>query len=141
MELSDTAVVRSLIPPVADRGVPEHTVPELAYLQSEIFNPIQSEFPESQFRVNPERLQGLNDYSGVTLRISPMTSDGERYTVVDGGFTSWTARLLQNQKEQLLTSGIGTEFACRRYRLHIRDNHNYPIFVDHTSVCSGSVPE
>jgi len=35
--------------------------------------------------------------------------------VADGGFTDWTARLLQDKKERLMTSGIGTEFVCRRY--------------------------
>jgi hypothetical protein len=40
--------------------------------------------------------------------------DGARSAVADGGLTDWTARLLQ--KEQLLTSGIGTEFVCRSYR-------------------------
>jgi hypothetical protein len=50
------------------------------------------------------------------LRISPLAPDGVRYPVADGGFTDWTARLLQNRKERLLTSGIGTEFVCFRYK-------------------------
>jgi hypothetical protein len=49
------------------------------------------------------------------LRISPATHDGLRYPVTDGGFTDWTARLLQDKKERFLTTGIGSEFVCRRY--------------------------
>jgi hypothetical protein len=72
--------------------------------------------PRAQFRFNLSRLEGLSYYSGFCLRISPLAPDGARYPVVDGGFTDWTARLLQNKKERLLTSGIGTEFVCSRYR-------------------------
>jgi hypothetical protein len=65
---------------------------------------------------NLARQEGLNHYNGFCLRISPLAPDGIRYPVADGGFTDWTARLLQNKKERLLTSGIGTEFVCFRYR-------------------------
>ena len=40
----------------------------------------------------------------------------EYYPLIDGGMTDWTARLISNRKERLLISGIGTEFACKRYR-------------------------
>ena len=91
-------------------------VPALAYLEKEVFDALRTQFPEAQFRFNLARLEGVNYYSGVTLRISPMAPDGQRHAIVDGGFTNWTARLLQNRKERLLTSGIGAEFTCRRYR-------------------------
>ena len=94
----------------------EQGISRLARLKSESLDPVQAEFPEAQFRFNLARLEGLNYYAGFTLRISPATADGARYPVVDGGFTDWTARLLQNKKERLLTSGIGTEFVCLRYR-------------------------
>jgi len=73
-------------------------------------------FPDAQLRFNFARMEGLAYYSGPFLRISPAAPDGERYAIIDGGFTNWTARLLQNKKERLLTTGIGTEFACFRYR-------------------------
>jgi len=70
-----------------------------------------------RLRFNFSRLEGLAYYNGPCLRISPAAPDGNRYAIVDGGFTGWTARLLQNKKERLLTTGIGTEFACSRYRV------------------------
>jgi len=134
VELSDASLVQRLIPAAMDdRSVRAHVhggserflekhritlpeaVPELAYLERDVFNPLMAEFPEAQFRLNLGRLEGVNYYSGVMLRISPMSPDGQRYAIADGGFTNWTARLLQNRKERLLTSGIGAEFACRRY--------------------------
>jgi hypothetical protein len=88
----------------------------LVRLKSGVLDALQTEFPEAQFGFNLARLEGLSYYHGFCLRISPETADGARFPVVDGGFTDWTARLLQNKKERLLTSGIGTEFVCFRYR-------------------------
>ncbi len=85
-------------------------------LESGVIEPLRTEFPEAQFRVNQARLEGLGYYRGFALRISPQAPDGNRYPVVDGGFTDWTARLLGNRKERLLISGIGSEFVCKMYR-------------------------
>ena len=79
-------------------------------------DPLQAEFPEAKFRFNLARLEGLGYYTGLCLRISPLAPDGGRYAIVDGGLTDWTARVLADRKERLLTSGIGSEFVCRRYR-------------------------
>lgn len=87
-------------------------------LQQAVMEPLRAEFPEAEFRVNQARLEGLYYYRGFALRISPQAPDGNRYPVADGGFTDWTARLLGNQKERLLISGIGSEFVCKKYRLN-----------------------
>jgi hypothetical protein len=87
----------------------------LARVKAEIFDALAPSFPEAEFRFNLARLEGLSYYRGLCLRISPLAPDGNRYSVVDGGFTDWTARLLQDRKERMLASGIGTEFACSRY--------------------------
>jgi RimJ/RimL family protein N-acetyltransferase len=74
------------------------------------------EFPEAEFRFSLSRLEGLGYYRGPCLRISPMAPDGARHPIVDGGVTDWTGRLLEDRKECCVTTGIGTEFACRAYR-------------------------
>jgi hypothetical protein len=84
-------------------------------LESKVIEPLRTEFPEAQFRVNQARLEGLRYYRAFALRISPEAPDRNRYPVVDGGFTDWTARLLGNQKERLLISGIGSEFVCKKF--------------------------
>lgn len=88
----------------------------LAALKHKVIGPLQADFPEARFRFNLARLEGLGYYTGLCLRLSPQAPDGVHYPVADGGFTDWTARLLQDHKERLLTSGIGSEFVCRRYR-------------------------
>jgi hypothetical protein len=85
-------------------------------LESGVIEPLGDEFPEAQFRVNQERLEGLGYYRSFALRISVQAPDGNHYPLVDGGFTDWTVRLLGNKKERLLISGIGSEFVCKTYR-------------------------
>lgn len=87
----------------------------LARLKTELIEKLRSEFPDAQFRFNLARLEGLGYYRGLCLRISPMAPDGNRYPITDGGFTDWTARLLENRKERLLATGVGSEFACVKY--------------------------
>ena len=86
-------------------------------LLKQTIDPIQLEHPEARFCFNLARLEGLGYYTGLCLRISPAAPDGARYPIADGGLTDWTARLLHDNKERLLTSGIGSEFVCRRYRV------------------------
>ena len=89
--------------------------PRLDTIAARVFEPLRDEFPEADFAVNLSRLEGLGYYTGLCLRVSPEAPDGVRYPVADGGFTDWTARLLADRKELLMTSGIGSEFVCRRY--------------------------
>jgi hypothetical protein len=88
----------------------------LVALKERVVDRLQNAYPEAQFRFSLRRLAGLRYYTGLCLRISPLAPDGVRYPVVDGGFTDWTARLLNDNKERLVTSAIGSEFVCRRYR-------------------------
>ena len=127
VEISDTGLVQSLLAAhgvsldevresirahrpggsqqfLAERGlalpetVEDPQTERLTRLKSELLDALQAEFPEAQFRFNLARLEGLNYYTGFCLRISPQAPDGVRYPVCDGGFTDWTARLLQNKR-------------------------------------------
>ena len=88
----------------------------LSLIRAQVVAPLEALYPEAQFRFHLARLEGLGYYTGLCLRVSPLAPDGARYPVADGGFTDWTTRLLQDRKERLLTSGIGSEFVCRQYR-------------------------
>jgi hypothetical protein len=87
----------------------------LSAVKTRACDPLAGQFPEATFRFNLARLEGIGYYTGLCLRVSAETSDGDRYTIADGGFVDWMARLLQNRKQRFLTSGIGSEFVCRRY--------------------------
>ncbi|HTX38890.1 MAG TPA: hypothetical protein VME43_27890 [Bryobacteraceae bacterium] len=47
--------------------------------------PLRDEFPEAEFRVNQQRLEGLDYYRWFTLRISPAAPDGNRYAITGAG--------------------------------------------------------
>ena len=99
-----------------ERGVTALQDARHPLLESEVIGPLRHEFPQAELRVNQQRLEGLGYYRSFMLRISPQAPDGNRYPIVDGGFTDWTARLLGNRKERLLISAIGTEFVLKTYR-------------------------
>jgi len=107
--------VKELEPLTAKHGL-ESQLTRLELMRSQVFEPLQSEHPEARFRFNFARMEGLGYYTGLCLRVSPLAPDGRHYAVTDGGVTDWTARLLQDKKERLLTSGIGSEMVCRLYR-------------------------
>jgi len=94
-------------------GAPHH---RLARLKTGLIDKLRPKFPYTQFRFNLARLEGLSYYQGLCLRISSVAPDGNRYPITDGGFTDWTARLLENRKERFLATGVGCEFACVKYR-------------------------
>ena len=48
-------------------------------------------------------------YSDMRFNLFAMNDAGEELFLVDGGPTDWTQKLLQNKKERLMTSGMGTE--------------------------------
>ena len=72
-------------------------------------------FPDVQFRIDPDRTQGINYYDGLCLRIDAVDTAGTHLNLADGGGTNWTQRLLSNAKERMIVSGIGTELIAKRF--------------------------
>ena len=52
---------------------------------ADVIAPLRDEFPEAEFRVNQQRLEGLDYYRWFTLRISPAAPDGNRYAITGAG--------------------------------------------------------
>lgn len=48
-------------------------------------------------------------YKGMGFHLHACNSTGEKLFLADAGFTDWTQNLLNNKKERLLISGLGTE--------------------------------
>ena len=69
------------------------------------------------FKIENNSKFGRNYYTRLRFMISVVTQREQEFDYIDGGFTNWTARLLNNQKERLLTSGIGTDFLLRTVKL------------------------
>ncbi len=61
---------------------------------------------------------GLNYYSRLRFMINIINQTDEEFNYIDGGFADWTSKLLNNKKERLLTSGIGTDFLLRTVKIN-----------------------
>lgn len=92
-------------------GIPSDLV------EQRILAPLRAAFPGVQFAIDPDRQQGRNYYQALCFRIEAKTPDGLNLMLTDGGFTDWTRKLTSNAKERLMTSGIGTELACKLFRV------------------------
>ena len=66
-------------------------------------------YPDVLVASDPEREHGVGYYAGAMLNVTAYTPSGDAVDLGDGGETDWTARLLQNRKERLYTSGIGLD--------------------------------
>lgn len=60
-------------------------------------------------------------YRTVRFNIYARPRSGVEMQLVDGGDTDWTQKLLNNAKERLVTSGIGSERVCAEFQASRRD--------------------
>jgi len=81
-------------------------------LRTEVMDDLVARFPDVSVGFAPERTTGRGYYEGLCFHVYVTDSAGEERFLVDGGFTNWTQKLLSNQKERLLISGIGSERLC-----------------------------
>ncbi len=89
--------------------------PAYSTLEALLLSPIRSASPEVDCRVDETRTSGRGYYPELCFHIHASHPSGERLELVDGGVVDWTARLLGNAQERLVTSGIGSERLCSRF--------------------------
>ena len=58
---------------------------------------------------------GKNYYRRLRFMINLTNAHNQSYDLIDGGFTDWTQALMRNNKERLMTSGIGTELMLKAF--------------------------
>lgn len=75
-----------------------------------------AEHPEIRFGLDPKRERGRSYYRDACFQVRASNPAGERFEIVDGGFTDWTARLIEDRKQRLLISGLGTELVLALFR-------------------------
>lgn len=81
----------------------------LETLDSGVRAPLSSRYPAVAFAFDADRQGEHGYYVSAGFHIFLTTPAGERYFLIDGGFTDWTQQLLSNRKERLLISGLGSE--------------------------------
>ena len=95
-----------------ERRLKEHVLA----LQDRVVAPLRAEFPSVRVRLDLSRLEGLGYYVGPALRISARDPAGVMLPLSDGGLLRWTEALLSDGRERLLTTGMGTDLLCARFR-------------------------
>ena len=94
----------------------ERNEQRLERARAEVLQPLAAEFPDVALEIDLTREQGRNYYSGLCLKLDASNASGQQMNLADGGFTTWTQRLLSNAKERLLVSGLGIELIPKRFR-------------------------
>ncbi len=87
-------------------------VDQIAYfshLEKGIISPIREKYQNVRFCFDFSRKDGLGYYPHICFHIFANTRDGRRVQLADGGAVDWLAKLLNNKKEAMVTSGIGSE--------------------------------
>ncbi|MDZ8185792.1 MAG: hypothetical protein RMX96_13170 [Nostoc sp. ChiSLP02] len=85
-------------------------------LQISVLEKLAAQYPQVSFAFDEERETGRGYYDSAGFHIYGRDPSGTEYFLVDGGFTDWTQQLLNNKKERLLISGIGSERFVLRFR-------------------------
>jgi hypothetical protein len=85
-------------------------------LEERVLAPLAAAYPNARCKMDPQRVSGRGYYVGACFHIYATNVMGVELELVDGGFTTWTQRLLANRKERLLISGLGVERFCAEFR-------------------------
>ncbi len=94
---------------LAALSLPDAARNRLERAREGVLGPLSARWPDVSVRVNVDRLEAVGYYSGLMLRISVESPKGFALPLIDGGFTDWTQRLLDDRKERFLGTGIGTD--------------------------------
>lgn len=89
-----------------------HPSPRYDLLETVLFAPVAAEFENLECAFDQQRSAGKGYYNDLCFHIYADSPTAGRVELVDGGVVDWTQKLLSNQKERLLISGIGSERLC-----------------------------
>jgi hypothetical protein len=84
-------------------------------LDEHVLEVLGRRFPRVRVALDLGRLEGLGYYTGPCVRISATDPEGVRFPLGDGGVLRWTAKLLADDRERVVTTGIGLELIAARF--------------------------
>lgn len=82
---------------------------QIEKIKLNVMDKISADHPLVNVDFDQQRENGMNYYSSLCFQIFAHNISGQKFLLVDGGFTDWTQQLLNNRKERLLISAIGSE--------------------------------
>lgn len=78
-------------------------------LEKTVVLPLKAKYQNIKIEFGEAPPDVLDYYSKVRFQIFIRNQAGINFLLVDGGLTDWTQKLMSNQKERLLCSGLGSE--------------------------------
>ncbi|WP_034336867.1 hypothetical protein [Deinococcus misasensis] len=78
-------------------------------IKTDILDVLQTAFSNLVCEVDPHRIGGKGYYSGLCFYVFALMPDGNELNLSDGGEVPWGQRLLSNQKERMVISGLSGE--------------------------------
>jgi hypothetical protein len=88
----------------------------IGQLQADVVEVLTAAHPDVAVGFDQERESGRGYYSAACFRIRARDRSGQDYLLIDGGLADWTQQLMNNRKERLMTSGLGSERLCACFR-------------------------
>jgi hypothetical protein len=76
---------------------------------------LKKEFDDVEIDLGNAKTAETEYYSHLRFHVYASPPRGREMELVDGGDTDWTQKLLNNAKERLVTSGIGSERLCEKF--------------------------
>lgn len=77
---------------------------------------LKTKYLDVDFDFDLGRVAGIGYYDNLCFKVSAQNEAGEWYPLADGGFTDWTKKLAQSDKEICLTSGFGAELFISKFK-------------------------
>ena len=76
---------------------------------------LKKEHDDVDIGLEKAQTRGTEYYRELRFRVYASPTRGHEMELVDGGDTDWTQKLLNNAKERLIISGIGSERLCEKF--------------------------
>lgn len=83
-----------------------------ALLEEQVLAPLAARVPGARGHMDPSRSAGRGYYEPCCFKLFATDATGEELELADGGVTAWMTRLLSDEKERLVISGLGVERLC-----------------------------
>lgn len=84
----------------------------MGVIEERLFPQIRLHLEDVSCRIDEKRPSGRGYYRDLCFHIHATTASRRKVELVDGGSVDWTRKLLSNEKERLVISGIGSERLC-----------------------------
>lgn len=86
------------------------------FFNNNIIEPLKSKHKNVKFNLQLNRKSGLTYYDDICYEIEVIFKDGKSLVLIDGGINDWIGKILSDNKEKCVTSGMGLEYLGKVYK-------------------------